>query len=70
MSFILQTHMITQHTCDGQCTYWCDVCSKAISQQISHIAHQCLYIGEHLYYLDVCNKTCCKESYGKTSTST
>jgi len=70
MSFILLTHMITQHMCAGQCTYCCDVCSKAISQQISHIAIQCLHNGELLYYCDVCNKTCCKRSYGKTSTCT
>jgi len=70
MSFILQTRMITQHMCAGQCIYCCDVCSKAFSQQISHVAHQCLHNGEHLYYCDVCNKACCEESHGKTSTFT
>jgi len=70
MSFILQTHMITQHMCAGQCTYCCDVSSKAFSLQIIHIAHQSLHNGEHLYYVGVCNKTCCKESFGKTSRHT
>jgi len=63
MSFILQNHMITQRTLTRECPYCCDVCSKAFSQQISHVAHQCLNNGEHLYYCDVCNKTCCNESW-------
>jgi hypothetical protein len=66
MSFILQTHMIAQQMCARQCTYCCDVCSKAFS----HIAHQCLHNGELLYYCDVFNKTWCKESRGNTSRRT
>jgi len=49
MSFILLTHMITQHMCAGHCTYCCDVYSKAISQQVSHIANKCLHNVELLY---------------------
>jgi len=70
MSFILQTLMITQHMCAGQCTYCCDICNKAFSQKICHVEHQCLHNGEHLYYCDVCNRTCCKESHGNKSRHT